>query len=320
MNTFEKNSKALGTIRGFLWSVFLIILLLCQNIRAQQGSLFENFPDSLNKKRFTYLVLTESLLYAGSMTALYYAWYSDYPQSKFHFFNDNDEWMYMDKLGHLTTSATLSKITHDFYRWTGIKSKDAIWAGGATGLFYLTVIEILDGFSAQWGASPGDLIFNTGGTLFFMGQQYLWNEQRAVIKYSFSPTEYADYRPDLFGKTTIENALKDYNGQTYWLSANIASFARKDTGIPRWLNVAIGYSPDGMLGAVENPEFYRDEKLPSYARSSQYLLSLDVDFTRIKTKSKLLKLALIGLNFIKVPFPALEYNTHSGFKMKGLYF
>ena len=45
--------------------------------------------------------------------------------------------------------------------------------------------------------------------------------------------------------------LKDYNGQTYWLSANLKSFF-PGSNIPPWLNVAIGYGADGMFGGFEN--------------------------------------------------------------------
>ena len=50
----------------------------------------------------------------------------------------------------------------------------------------------------------------------------------------------------------MQQVLKDYNGQTYWLSANIWSF-NKESNFPRWLNVAFGYGADGMLYGENNP-------------------------------------------------------------------
>ena len=55
---------------------------------------------------------------------------------------------------------------------------------------------------------------------------------------------------DLFGESLPERMLKDYNAQTYWLSANLKSFL-KHTNLPAWLNVAAGYGADGMLGALK---------------------------------------------------------------------
>ncbi len=34
--------------------------------------------------------------------------------------------------------------------------------------------------------------------------------------------------------------LKDYNGQTYWLSFNVASFLPTNSGFPYWLNMSLG--------------------------------------------------------------------------------
>jgi len=99
----------------------------------------------------------------------------------------------------------------------------------------------------------------------------------------------------------MENLIKDYNGQTYWASVNIYSFLKKDSKFPKWLNVAVGYGAEGMIGSYSNPQ-----DLPHYDRYRQYYLSLDIDFTRIPTKSKFLRTILNGLSFIKFPMPAIE--------------
>jgi hypothetical protein len=45
--------------------------------------------------------------------------------------------------------------------------------------------------------------------------------------------------------------LKDYNGQTYWASANFKSFFPK-SNLPPWLGVSVGYGAEGLFGAEEN--------------------------------------------------------------------
>jgi hypothetical protein len=40
--------------------------------------------------------------------------------------------------------------------------------------------------------------------------------------------------------------LKDYNGQTYWLSVNLHIPSPKAQKT-QWLNLAIGYGADGMI-------------------------------------------------------------------------
>ena len=104
-----------------------------------------------------------------------------------------------------------------------MSKKNAIWYGGLTGSFFLTIIEVLDGFSKEWGASFGDLLANSAGAFLAIGQALRWDEQRIQLKYSYFPSEWAEYNPSQLGSGNIERALKDYNGQSYWLSFNIKS-------------------------------------------------------------------------------------------------
>jgi uncharacterized protein YfiM (DUF2279 family) len=296
----------------FLMLTFLLFL----SAKTQDNPYFvKNYPDTLNKQRVEYVIGGQSAIYAGSLTLLYYAWYKDYPRSSFQFFNDNDEWLQMDKAGHVTTAAYFGKFGYEMYRWAGIKRNKAIWIGGSTGFIFLTVIEILDGYSAEWGASWGDFVSNAAGSAFFIGQQFAWDDQRFSLKYSFHQTGYTKYNPDQLGDNLMENMLKDYNGQSYWLSGNIKAFLPRQSRFPGWLNVSLGYSAEGMLGAKTNPS-----GLPDYQRYRQYFLSLDVDLARIKTNSHFLKFVLNGINFIKIPFPALEYNQIEGFRFHPVYF
>jgi hypothetical protein len=277
-------------------------------------------PEQLHKGRLTAVLTTQGLLYAGSFTGLYFLWYANYPQSTFHFFNDNDEWLQMDKSGHITTAYYISRIGYASFRWSGVERKKAIWFGGLLGFAYMTNIEILDGFSSQWGFSWGDFTANSIGCLLFTSQQLLWDEQRFVLKFSFHTTGYAKYRPDLLGANLIQQMLKDYNGQSYWLSGNISSFLPKGSRFPKWLNVAFGYGAEGMTGASSNTESYNNQPVPEFDRYRQFMLSPDVDLTRIPTRSKALKALFTLLSFIKIPAPAIEYNTMGHWNYYLIYF
>lgn len=265
--------------------------------------------DTLNKKRLTGVVLTGSAMYASSMIGLYHLWYKDYPSSKFHFFNDNKEWLLMDKVGHSLTSYYVGLVGYKALKWSGVNENKSIWYGGSVGLLFLTSVEVYDGFSEQWGASYGDIAANTFGSGMFIAQQKAWGEQRVLLKYSFHQSDYWHYNPKLLGKNTLQQSLKDYNGQTYWLSMNLNSITNIEQ-TPKWLNLAVGYSADGMVGAFRNNNI-----LPNDIRVRKYYLSLDVDLTRIKTKSKFLKTVLTTVGFIKIPFPAIEFvNNNVNFK------
>ena len=264
--------------------------------------------DTLSKKRLTTFIIAGASIYAVSMTGLYQLWYKNYPQSKFHFFNDNDEWLQMDKMGHFTTTYYISKACYNSLRYSGINENKSILFGGGIGIFYLTVIEILDGFSSQWGFSPGDMTANTLGSGLFVSQQLLWHEQRIQWKWSFHQSPYAKYRTDLMGNGLKQQWVKDYNGQTYWASINIHSFLSKGSNFPKWLNLAVGYGAEGMTGAARNSTVYNGNPIPPFERYRQFYLSGDIDLTRIKTRSKTLNTILNAIGFIKFPFPTLEFS------------
>ena len=303
-------------------AVLLFLVVLCFSGHSQNNPYFvKRYPDSLHHKRMALVVGGQALVYGISLTVLYQTWYKNYPQSQFHWLNDNGEWLQMDKIGHATTSAYFGKMGYEMYRWAGIDRKKSIWIGGSAGFVFLTVIETLDGFSSQWGASRGDLLANATGAGLFISQQLAWDDQRLNLKWSYHPTEYAQYNPGQLGGTAIERMLKDYNGQCYWLSGNIKSFLPKSSKFPYWLNVAIGYSGEGMTGAFSNPTFDSNgDPIPEFPRYRQYFLTLDVDLSRIKTRSHFLKFLLNGFGFLKIPFPTLEYNQESGLLFHPLYY
>ena len=262
--------------------------------------------------------------YGGLLYTLNKAWYSKYPRSSFHFYNDNGEWNQVDKVGHSWTAYQLTRATYEAWKWAGASDKKSLVMSGISGPVFLTVIEVLDGFSDKWGFSWGDMGANVLGSGMFIGQDLLWKEQRIGLKFSFHKNKYPEQMLEtransLFGKSWNERMLKDYNAQTYWLSGNMRSFL-PDSGIPAWLNVAVGYSADGMFGGYENK--WKDAAGNNFDRTDiprkrQFYLAPDVDLTKIKTKSKFLKTSFFLLNSLKFPAPALMIDNTG--KLKGYF-
>ena len=281
---------------------------------AQDKSLFFQKSDSLHTKRLKQVYFTEAAIASTSLLALNQLWYADYPRSKFHFINDNNEWLQMDKFGHFMSAYYIGKLGISALSWAGASQKKQLLLGATTGFAFLTAVEIFDGYSAEWGASPGDILANAGGAIALIGQELLWKEQRITFKYSFHQTSYAKVRPGTLGENFLQQTLKDYNGQTYWASANIWSFA-KDSNFPKWLNVAVGYGAEGMLYGEQN-----SQNLTHTSPYRQFYAGLDIDLTKIKTKSKLLKTIFNTLNFIKIPAPTLEFTSKGAVKFHFLYF
>lgn len=292
----------------------ILFIFYTTAIYGQRSSTFWIKSDTLHKSRRNAVVISESVLGAGTLVALDRLWYADYPRSSFHFTNDNNQWKQMDKMGHIMTSYYVGKIGMELLDWSGVRRKDQLLYGATLGFTFLSAVEILDGFSSEWGASWGDIAANAAGTGLLIGQELLWEEQRITMKYSFHQTSYAKLRPNTLGENFIQQTLKDYNGQTYWLSANIWSFY-KESKFPKWLNVAIGYGAEGMLYG---------ENLPTNMLQQnpyrQFYLSFDIDLTKINTSSKFLKSLFSVINFIKIPAPTLEFRSKGGIKFHYLYF
>ena len=262
------------------------------------------------KTRKVILLLGTAAFTGGSLVYLNEAWYKQYSNGSFHFFDDNAEWLQMDKFGHAYTTFQTSRLMINSFKWAGFNKKQQMYIGGTLGLAYMTVIEVMDGFSSGWGFSWGDELANVLGTAASLGQYAAWNEHRFNIKYSYWPTNYAQYNPNLLGKSYSEQFLKDYNGQTYWLSVSPFSFIKSDKYLPKWLAISFGYGADGMLGARDNNSIVAiDENgnVKTFNRSRQYYISLDIDLSKIKTKSKILKAVFNAFNLLKVPSPTIEF-------------
>jgi len=286
-----------------------IAIFCCISVFGFSQSTLRHFltpSDSLNISRRNTVVISEVALASAALIGLNELWYADFERSKFQTINDHAEWLQMDKVGHVFSAYQIGRQGANLLHWSGVSKKDQLLYGATLGFGFLTAVEVLDGYSSEWGFSWGDIGANALGTGLYISQELLWDEQRIDVKFSFMPTRYADLRPDKLGASFLEQILKDYNGQTYWLSCNAHAFF-KDSKIPRWLNVAFGYGGEGMLTGIEVTD---NQLLTKNQRYRQYFISLDVNLTKIRTNSALLKSIFNIFNMIKVPFPTLEINKN----------
>ena len=177
------------------------------------------------------------------------------------------------------------------------------------------------------GLELGDFSANIFGSGLFVAQELAWDDQRIRLKFSSHYRNYGDPELDkradeLFGTSWAERILKDYNAQTYWASVNLRSFFPKSK-LPPWLAVAVGYGADGMFGATEN--IATDDSGSVYfdrtdiKRYRQWFLSPDIDFTKIKTNKKGVRILFKVLSAFKLPAPSLEF-SNGKFKVNALHF
>jgi Predicted periplasmic lipoprotein (DUF2279) len=304
-SSFKKNSDSTSLEKKLSTQVYSLDI----------SNLNTNLSKAQINKRIKIVAGINIAAYSSIMVGLNAAWYKKYPKTSLHSFNDFKEWKQLDKIGHAYSAYTESYASMEVWRWTGIERNKRIWIGGMSGAAYQTIIEILDGYSQQWGFSWTDFGANFLGSGLLVAQELAWDEQRIQFKFSFHKKNYADEilnerSKSIFGKSDPERFLKDYNGQTYWLSTNIKSFFPASK-FPAWLNIAVGTGAEGLLGAEENigkdvngiVNFNRTD----IKRYRQWYLAPDIDLTKIKTNKKGIKLALRLLNVFKFPMPSIAY-------------
>ncbi len=301
-----------------LTGIFISILCLVSGlIRAQE---IEVKTDSGKIEKITiYKALAfTSLYYAGSIYLLNNIWYKDKVRVPFHFYNDIKGYLQVDKFGHMFGSYVYSYIGYHGLLQLGASRKEALILGSTLGFVLQFPIEVMDGIHEGYGFSWGDIAANTMGSVLVFGQELLFKEQLVKYKFSYWESSYSKNSNGYYGETTMNRLLKDYNGHSYWFSIPVNKIICKKH-LPAWFNIAFGYGANGMYGEFDNVTSYNGVTIPATERYRQYLLSLDIDWTRIKTKSKLLKLVFKGMTFIKLPFPTLEYNSKGKFKGYWIY-
>jgi hypothetical protein len=301
------------------WTFLSLLLLLFTHLIAQ--SPVDTTYREYKPGRLGLVGGGGALFYAGTLTGLATIWYQDNHRTDFHFTNDNEGWMQIDKYGHAYTCYMFGKLGMQSMRWTGVKPKRAIWYGGAYGFLFMTSIEILDAHYAEWGFSPMDAVANASGSLLLIGQELAFKKQVMTFKFSYHHTELAKYKPAVLGDNDMARVVADYNGQTFWLSLNLRSVFKHQEFLPKWLNISGGYGAYGMLSAINNPKYASDGSLlPPIDRYRSYYLALDLDLDKIETRSRFLKSAFFFLNLIKFPLPTVEFNTLGETKFHPIFF
>ncbi len=315
-----------------------IVFALCLASHVAKGQLFVP-ADTFRQGRAIAITGTGLAVYSGGMYLLGKAWYKDNLTNSFKFFNDNGEWLQMDKVGHVFSAYNEAGFVHDLYRSAGVRERKALWLGIGAGLLAQTSIEIFDGFSDRWGFSWGDVAGNFAGLALFGFQQAAWHEQKLKLKVSSDFRSYStsDILPlsgsesdnlhrragELFSNNLAGRLLKDYNAQTYWLSFSPADFSSQRFW-PAWLDISIGYSGENLFGGYGNTWDYQGNTYQlsgrDFPRYRQFLLSLDLDLTRIPCRSAFLRDVFRVLNIIKIPAPTLELNSLGKLKGHWIYF
>ena len=290
---------------------------ICQIENISQKHFLEK-DTTFNPKRLLPISIASGSIVAVGTTYLITAWYKNTQQTNFHWFNDWSEWKQMDKVGHATTAFQFCRAANEMLEWSGCSKKTQIIASSTIGFGLMLPIEILDGFSDKWGASCFDLSANATGVAIHLLNKTIFHDNRMNLKVSFHDSPYAAGHPNELGKG-MTRYVKDYNGQTYWITCRIKPFLKQNSKankiLPAWLIPAIGYGAEGLIGG-----YGKDPRNEINAREyRQWYVSFDIDLSAIKVKNPWLKMLLGTVNFIHLPMPAIEFNRNGVF-FRPIYF
>ena len=283
----------------------LLVVTFCP-LRAQQAN------DSIAIRNAKIVAGSDALIYVGTVVGLNQLWFKDCQWVGMHTINDNGDWLQMDKFCHATTAYHTCLFGDESMRLAGLDSKHSALYGGAFSLLFMTTIELMDAGYKGWGFSWGDMAADANGIALYTTQQLLWGEQRISLKYSFHPTEYAQYNPEELGHNLISQSLKDYNGITLWAAFNVKElFMDSESSFPEWLTLDFGYGAKGMVAPQPTADF---------DRVRQFYLAPGVDLAKLPIENRYVKTLLRAFSFIKLPAPALEYNASDKFVWHWFYF
>lgn len=174
----------------------------------------------------------------------YKSWWSESSDS-FHFTNEgwlgsNTSRGGADKFGHGYTSYLSTRLLSESLQAAGNSPEQALnyasWTAGITTFG----IEVLDGFTDEFGFSYEDMVFNLAGivTARFMEQNPWW-DQRFDLRFHYQQS--ADSK-----RLNEGDALGDYSGQTYLLMGKFGGFnSFKNNPWLRYLELGVGYGSRG---------------------------------------------------------------------------
>jgi len=276
--------------------------------------LFSQNEDSLKIKQSRKIFYTASAVaYTSSISSLYFLWYKDIPSQKFHFFDDSNQWLGMDKLGHTQTSWATSSIIFDQMKSLGQTDENAFKAAIIIPQVFMTTIELFDGFSSAWGFSWTDIGANVLGSGLFYIQQKKFGYQPIQMKYSYSQSGLAGFRPAVLGNSFAERMLKDYSG----------NWQKLEQKWPSWLCLSIGMGGRNMLGGTRNSWTDIQGNTFDYTylnRYREWSFSFDIDLRRIPIRGKFWKTFSSMFCWLKIPSPALTFSKQNGFHARPLYY
>jgi hypothetical protein len=292
------------------YTLFLFFFIHSFTTFSQRDSILH-----CKKKHETLYYSTLSVGATASHIGLNQLWYKNYPRTSFHFFNDFNEWLQMDKVGHVYSSFQLTRLlTYSNPTYSNNQKKARI-IGSSFAFTYMLSIELLDAKSKQWGFSKTDLAANTLGVLLANLNDHPHIKNNFQLKFSYQNSPYASLRPNILGRNFQQRVFKDYNAQTYWVSTHIFPKHKRSNGFKSIIELSFGYGIDEMIYADNNIN-----SVNNFHARREFFLSFDADLNQIKWRRNWMRKVMKIFNVIKIPSPTLQIQNNGKVKLIPLYF
>lgn len=254
----------------------------------------EDAPDSLQMLNGTRAagVASLTLVAYGAAYWLIFArgWWQE-SGGHFHFENDFDYALNLDKFGHFAAGVLLGESFYEGYHWAGLTEFKSYLFAGLSAFATHVAIDVKDGFAPQWGFSVFDVLSGSLGGFLPMAERYVPLFKYIDLKWSYwiNTDVYYDH-----SKTGV--FTDDYVNQTFWVSLKpyrLLPRAARDY-YPSWLAFAVGLSiDDGVFTGDPHP-------------SREVYVAMDYDLEAFRPQSRWARTLVKYLNYIKFPAPTLQ--------------
>ncbi|MEJ2647169.1 MAG: DUF2279 domain-containing protein [Sedimentisphaerales bacterium] len=178
----------------------------------------------------------------------------DYYSSSFRFKNEgwldpDTDYGGADKFGHAFGGYALTSVYNTIYKDFGYSDKQAIAYGALSSWALLTLVEVGDGFSKDYGFSIQDEAFNTAG----VGLSYLRHRYPALA-------DIFDYRlewvPSKVFRSGDADPFTDYEGQKYLVALKPDGILKTDNSLLKAIELDFGFYTRGYDVHGGNPRRY----------------------------------------------------------------
>jgi hypothetical protein len=224
--------------------------------------------------------------------------------------------LWVDKFGHFFGGYGTSYVLSEALQTAGVSWETSTIIGSVLGLTYMTYIEILDGYSLDFGFSPSDFYADLLGAGFFLAQHYF------PILQNFSPKfEYVN--PPWLGEENRkphDSFIDNYSAQSFWWSINIRNLfgGVVKEYLPDWMQLSFGYAAYSMCGPGSDKwscDPTKSEPVSEWVWGNRkFIIALDYDLVKLLPDGPpFWNWLKQGLNLFKLPAPAVQFGKTTKF-------